>query len=163
MKSTNIGQYFPCPNLCGYICCSLFESAAYIGWSLVSTIVCPGFNKVVTESTILIQYFCVPKSATFCLSNGKIELKYGTISALFLLEVYTDQEVSGTNSLKLATCFNQSNSFFLSSVRTVELALSGMFTVETGDKIFQEDLWPLQISCKRKAILSPFYCLLMKH
>ena len=57
-------------------------------------IVCSGFNKVVAGSTISIQSFCVPKLVAFCLSNGKIELKYGTISALFLLAFYIDQGVS---------------------------------------------------------------------
>ena len=65
------------------------------------------------------QYCYVPKSATFCFSNDKIELKYDTLSALFLLALYAKQEVFGRNLLKLAT-----------SVRTVKLAfLSGMFTV----------------------------------
>ena len=96
--------------------------------TLVSMIVCFGFNKIVADSTISIQCFFVPMLATFSHSNGKIELKYGIKSALFLLAFYKDQEVSRKNSLKLATCFNQLNSFF-SSVRTVAL-LSGMFAVK---------------------------------
>ena len=111
---------------------------------LASTIFCPGFNKVLAELTISIQCICVPKSLKYCLRNGEIgtiKLKYGTISALFVVALYVDQEVIVPNSRNLETCFNQSNSIFLSSVRTVELTfLSGMFTVETGEKIFQEDL-----------------------
>ena len=70
----NIGKYLPCPNLCRYICCSLFESA-YTGWSLVSATVCSGFIKVVADWTISMQCFCVPKSGRFCLINSKIKLK----------------------------------------------------------------------------------------
>ena len=70
-------------------------------------VVCPEFNKVVAQSTISIQCFYVPKSAKFSLGKCKIELKYGTISALFFLVLYTDQKISGTNSLKLATCYYQ--------------------------------------------------------
>ena len=40
-----------------------------------------------------------------------------------------------------ATCLNQSRFFFLSLVRTGELAfLFGMLIVETGEKILQEDI-----------------------
>ena len=58
---------------------------------------------VVVQATISMQCFCILKSAIFCLSNGQIEVNYSIISALFLLALHTDQEVSGTNALKFST------------------------------------------------------------
>ena len=82
----NIRKYLPCPNLCGCMCCSLFESA-HTDQSLVSTIVCPVFIKVVADLAISGQCFYFPKSATFCLSNAEVKLWYN-VSFIYSSVIY---------------------------------------------------------------------------